>query len=87
MATITNSVKLTFEYKDKDTKTYDFSIDEDEMMGVSFKVKAVNASLTSGTDNGLSSFFVSKAGASLAQISEAQIISISETVLDLSGGE
>jgi len=86
MATTENTVKLKFMYKDETTRNYDLTIDEDDMMDVSDKVISVNQSLTSGTDNGLSSFFISNGGASLAKISEAQIISVTETVLDLGGG-
>lgn len=85
MATIENTVKLKFMYKDETTRIYDLTIDENEMMDVADKVIAVNQSLTGGTDNGLSSFFISNGGASLAKISEAQIISVTETVLDLGG--
>jgi len=82
-----NTAKLKFLYKDETTRNYDLEVDASLTSSIKEKVVAVNQSLTSGTDNGLSSFFVSNAGASLAKISEAQIISVTETVLDLGGDD
>lgn len=82
---MTNSAKLTFKYNDETTRNYELSVEADDMIDVEDNVKAINVSLAAGTDNGMSSFFVSKAGASLAEISAAQLISVTETVLDLGG--
>jgi len=81
----TNSVKIKMTYADSTTRDYELSVDENDMMDIEDNIIAINASLTAGTDGGLKSFFVSNGGASLARISEAQIISVTETVLDLGG--
>lgn len=81
----TNTVKMTFLYEDADTRIYDLDCDDDNLPGVSFYIKRINASLEAGTDDGMAAFFLSNGGESLAKISEAQIISVTETVLDLGG--
>ncbi len=82
----TNTVKLTFKYTDDTTRQYALGCADSLLTGVKNKVKAINTSLAGGTSGGLNSFFVSIGGASFASISAAQIISETETTLDLSGG-
>lgn len=82
----TNSVKIKLLYTDSTNRDYEFSVSRDDMVDIEDNIIAINTSLASGTDGGLKTFFVSNGGASLSKISEAQIISINETVLDLGGG-
>lgn len=83
---MTTSVKMKFLYADATTRDYELSVDSSDVTNIESNIIAVNSSLNAGTDDGLKSFFVSNSGASLALISEAQIISVTEIVLDLGGG-
>lgn len=80
-----NKVKITMSYTDDTKRNYELAVDEQDMIDVEDNIIAINASLKAGTDGGLSTFFVSNNGSNLSTISEAQIISVSETVLDLGG--
>lgn len=80
-----NTVRLKFTYADADTRTYDLECDDNNLMDVQSKVNALNASVTAGTDGGFTTFFLSDNGEEFTKISEAQIISVTETVLDLGG--
>lgn len=84
MAT-TNTVKMTFTYADNKSRNYEFSCAADDLIDVEYKINAINASISAGTDDGFKQFFISDDGAMTTKISTAQIISVTETVLDLGG--
>lgn len=84
MAT-SNTVKMTFTYADDKSRNYEFACDEDALWDVEDKINAINASIVAGTDDGFKQFFISDSGAMTKKISSAQIISVTETVLDLGG--
>lgn len=78
-------LKMTFAYDDDTTRQYVLNVDIDKATACKSKIRAVNTSLAGGTSGGLDEFFVSADGEYLKKISAAQIISETETVLDLGG--
>ena len=83
----TNTVRMKFLYADADTRTYDLPCDDDNLPAVKSKIRQINSSLEAETDGGMADFFLSDNGEALTKISEAQIISVTETVLDLGGAQ
>ena len=88
MAT-TNSITLTFGYDGTDfTRKYKFEDVEDEALStVAEKVKAINASLAAGTDDGLGNFFLSDDGKPFNVILAAASDKVISEEIDLTGGE
>lgn len=84
-----STLRTTFAYENTNfTRTYDFDIETEEAKTTAKqKVIDINSSLEAGTAGGLSSFFVSDNGENFVKISNAKIITIEETILDLEGGE
>lgn len=83
----TNTLRATFAYENtNETRKYDLDISEDAIPNVKEKTLAINASLAAGTAGGMSSFFVSDNGNHMIKISNLELISITETVLDLTEG-
>lgn len=70
------TVKAQFKYADDSTRLYSFDCMDSLAAGVKGKIKAINASLTAGTAGGLSSFFVSDAGANFVIIDGATLESV-----------
>ncbi len=67
------TVKTKFKYADDATRIYSFDCVDSLAADVKGKIQAVNASLSGGTAGGLSSFFVSDAGANFVIIDGATI--------------
>lgn len=85
---MSKNLKMTFGYHEtEDTRGYNFAV-ADSVTAADAKaaILAVNASLTAGTDGGLSSFFVSDAGDYFTLITDAQLETVNKTVLDLNIG-
>lgn len=82
-----DTLRATFAYEGTDFKRkYDLDIEQDQIANAKAKTIAFNASLAAGTSGGLSSFFVSDNGENLKEISALQLITVTETVLDLDEG-
>ena len=79
------TLKTTFTFDDDTTRQYAFSVADSLATACKSKIKAINTSLAGGTDNGLGDFFLSDGGDPLVKISAAQLISETETELDLGG--
>lgn len=63
-------------------RTYNFDVETgEELEKCQGKVQAINASLTAGTDGGLSAFFVAEDGAPLYRITEMQTKATEETII------
>lgn len=77
------TVKTQFKYADSTTRLYAFDCDDSLAAGVKDKVIAINTSLAGGTDDGLSTFFVSDAGNNFVQISGATIESVYSEPVDI----
>lgn len=88
MAT-TNSVTLTLGYDGTDfTRKLKFdNVDASALSGISSKVQAINASLSAGTDGGLSSFFLADDGSFFSGITAASSDQTTTDEFDLNGGE
>lgn len=85
---MSKNLKMTFGYHEtEDTRGYNFAV-ADSVTAADAKaaILAVNASLTAGTDGGLSSFFVSDEGDYFTLITDAQLETVNKTVLDLNIG-
>lgn len=73
-------------YQDGDTRKYKFNaVDSITPNAARTKAKAVNASLSGGTDGGLSQTFISDGGANLTKINSVAIISEVDT--NIFGGD
>lgn len=84
MAT-TNQVKIFCGYEDTDfSRAYTFDCAASVTADVKVKIKAINASLEAGTDDGMSSFFVGDDGQQLASITSAFIITDETSDIDIS---
>ena len=82
---MSNSVSLTFGYKDTDfTRIYKLeNVTNAALSSVKANIQAINASLTGGTAGGLSTFFVSDDGDAFTGIVAAQIDSTTTTNIAL----
>jgi len=70
---MSKTIKTKFKYTDDSTRIYAFDCEDSLAAGVKSKILAINGSLTGGTAGGLSSFFVSDAGANFSIIDGATI--------------
>ncbi len=78
------NIQLTFSYEDTEfTRVYDFEVADSLQADAKQKILDINASLKAGTDDGLSTFFVSDNGENFSLISAAKFIITEEEYLDL----
>lgn len=81
-------VQLTFAYEDTDfTRTYQLEIADSLQADAKGRIIEINNSLKSGTDDGLSDFFVSDNGERFTLISAAKFIVTTEEYINLAEGE
>ena len=86
---ISHEVQLTFGYNESNqTRTYAFDVAESiaaDYDTIKNKVKAINASLAAGTDDGLADFFVADdydgTGGKLSAIKSAVVITTDERII------
>ena len=84
---MSSTIRATFAYEGTEfTRKYDLDIEDEQIANAKAKALAINASLAAGTAGGLSSFFVSDNGENMKEISALQLITVTETVLDLDEG-
>lgn len=79
------TLQITLLYQDGETRTYAFVASGAVPNTVRTKIQAINASISEGTDDGLSTTFVSDYGGNLTRISGAKIINEVDT--EIFGGE
>lgn len=92
---MSNSATITLGYTGTDftRKIKLADLEAGALSSVKAKVLAVNASLAGGTDNGLSTFFLSddydaaQGIGNFSSIVAAQVDSVETEILDLTGGE
>ena len=81
-------INLTFGYNNTDLKRiYTFGVDSVDGSALVTKVKAINASLSGGTDDGLNTFFRAANNATFSGITAVQSIHNTETNINLSQEE
>lgn len=83
-----NTIRLVASYENTNfTRQYDLDIEDEFVSTAKQKILDINASLTAGTSGGFNSFFVGENGENLESFTKAQLITVTETVLDLEGSE
>lgn len=83
------NLKMTFGFGEEQeaTRNYSFTVDDSLAADCKAKIKAINTSLTGGTDGGLADFFLDDTGSdNFSKITYAELNSSITEVLDISGG-
>lgn len=80
------TLKLKTGYENtEDTRNYILEVEDSLAADVKGKILAINASLASGTSDGMNTFFISDNGDNLKAIVEARLITTTEIPVAIGG--